>query len=33
MRIVAGVRQKKLNVEEATPIVRDKLMTGVAGMF
>jgi hypothetical protein len=33
MRIVAGVRQKKLNVDEATPIVREKLMTGVAGMF
>jgi len=33
MRIVAGVRQKKLNLDEATPILREKLMTGVAGMF
>lgn len=33
MRIVAGVKQKKLDLEEATPIVRDKLTTGVAGMF
>ncbi len=32
-RIVAGVRQKKLNVEEATPIVREKLTTSVAGIF
>jgi len=33
MRIVAGVRQKKLKLEEATPLLREKLMTGVAGMF
>lgn len=32
-RILAGVRQKKLNVEEATPIVREKLTTSVAGIF
>jgi hypothetical protein len=33
MRVVAGVRQKKLSVEEATPVVREKLTTGVAGIF
>jgi hypothetical protein len=33
IRVVAGVRQKKLDIEEATPIVREKLTTGIAGMF
>ena len=33
MRIVAGVKQKKLDLEEATPIVREKLTAGIAGMF
>ncbi|MGH7230496.1 MAG: complement resistance protein TraT, partial [Nitrospiraceae bacterium] len=33
MRVVAGVRQKKLRVEEATPVIREKLTTGIAGMF
>jgi TraT complement resistance protein len=33
MRMVASVRQKKLNLEEATPIIQEKLGTGIAGLF
>jgi len=33
MRVVAGVRQKKLDLEEATPLIREKLTAGLAGMF
>jgi len=33
MRTVAHVLQKKLNIEEATPIIQEKLNTGIAGMF
>lgn len=33
MRTVAHVLQKELNIEEATPIIQEKLNTGIAGMF
>lgn len=33
VRSVAHVLQKKLNLEEATPIIQDKLNTGIAGLF
>jgi hypothetical protein len=33
MRTVAHVLQKKLNIEEATSIIQEKLNTGIAGMF
>ncbi|MGH2625097.1 MAG: complement resistance protein TraT [Anaerolineales bacterium] len=33
IRMAAGVKQKKLDIEEATPILREKLTTGIAGMF
>jgi hypothetical protein len=33
MRTVAHVLQKKLNIEEATPIIQAKLNAGIAGMF
>lgn len=33
MRSVAHVLQKKLNFEEATPIIQEKLTTGIAGPF
>jgi TraT complement resistance protein len=33
MRSVGHVLQKKLDIEEATPIVRDKLSTAIAGVF
>ena len=33
MRTVAHVLQKDLNIEEATPIIQEKLNTGIAGMF
>lgn len=32
-RLVAGIRQKKLNVQEATPLIQQKLSIGVAGNF
>jgi Enterobacterial TraT complement resistance protein len=32
-RLVAGVHQKKLDINEATPLVREKLVNGVAGNF
>jgi hypothetical protein len=33
MRSVGHVLQKELNIEQATPIVREKLTTGIAGPF
>ena len=33
MRMVGHVRQKDLNVPEATPIIQEKISTGIAGMF
>jgi hypothetical protein len=33
MRSVAHVLQKDVNVEEATPIIREKLAAGVTGPF
>jgi hypothetical protein len=33
MRSVAHVLQKELNIEEATPIIRDKLAIGMVGPF
>jgi hypothetical protein len=33
MRTVAHVLQKRLNIKEATPIIQEKLNTGIAGMF
>lgn len=33
LRIAAGVKQKKLDLEEATPLIREKLTIGIAGMF
>ncbi|MEP7153880.1 MAG: complement resistance protein TraT, partial [Nitrospira sp.] len=33
MRSVAHVLQKKLNIEEATPIVRDKFGASITGAF
>jgi hypothetical protein len=33
MRSVGHVLQKKLDIEEASPIVRDKLGTAIAGVF
>ena len=33
MRSVAHVLQKKLNIEEATPIVREKFGTSITGAF
>lgn len=33
MRSVAHVLQKELNIEEATPIIQEKLNTGIAGLF
>ncbi len=33
MRSVAHVLQKKLDIEEATPIIQEKLTTGIAGPF
>ena len=33
MRSVGHVLQKKLDIEEASPIVRDKLSTAIAGVF
>ena len=33
IRMVAGVEQKKLDVAEATPVLQEKLSTGIAGLF
>jgi len=33
MRMVGHVRQKSLDIPEATPIVQDKISTGIAGLF
>jgi hypothetical protein len=33
MRMVGHVRQKDLDIPEATPIIQDKLTTGIAGLF
>jgi len=33
MRTVGHVRQKDLDIPEATPIIADKLSTGIAGLF
>ncbi|MGZ8374004.1 MAG: complement resistance protein TraT [Nitrospira sp.] len=33
MRMVGHVRQKSLNIPEATPIVQEKIATGIAGLF
>jgi hypothetical protein len=33
MRMVGHVRQKDLDIPEATPIITDKITTGIAGLF
>jgi hypothetical protein len=33
MRLVGHVRQKRIDIPEATPIVQEKLATGIAGLF
>ena len=33
MRMVGHVRQKDLDIPEATPIIQEKITTGIAGMF
>ncbi|NOS77987.1 MAG: hypothetical protein HOP35_08580 [Nitrospira sp.] len=33
MRMVGHVRQKDIDVHEATPIIQDKVSTGIAGLF
>jgi hypothetical protein len=33
MRMVGHVRQKDLDIPEATPIIQDKVSTGIAGLF
>ena len=33
MRMVGHVRQKSIDIPEATPIVQDKISTGIAGLF
>jgi len=33
MRMVGHVRQKDLDIPEATPIIQDKISTGIAGLF
>lgn len=33
MRMVGHVRQKSLDITEATPIVQEKIATGIAGLF
>ena len=33
MRMVGHVRQKDLDISEATPIIQEKISTGIAGMF
>ncbi len=33
MGMVGHVRQKSLDIPEATPIVQEKIATGIAGLF
>ncbi len=33
MRMVGHVRQKDLDIPEATPIIQEKITTGIAGLF
>lgn len=33
MRMVGHVRQKDIDIPEATPIIQDKVNTGIAGLF
>lgn len=33
MRMVGHVRQKSIDIPEATPIVQEKIVTGIAGLF
>ncbi|HEU4683718.1 MAG TPA: complement resistance protein TraT, partial [Nitrospira sp.] len=33
MRMVGHVRQKDLDIPEASPIIQDKIVTGIAGLF
>ena len=33
MRMAAHVRQKDLDIPEATPIIQEKISTGIAGLF
>lgn len=33
MRMVGHVRQKSLDIPEATPIIKEKISTGIAGLF
>jgi len=33
MRMVGHVRQKDLDIPEATPIIQEKISTGIAGIF
>jgi len=33
MRMVGHLRQKSLDIPEATPIVQEKISTGIAGLF
>jgi hypothetical protein len=33
MGMVGHVRQKSLDIPEATPIVQEKITTGIAGLF
>ena len=33
MRTVGHVRQKDLDIPEATPIIQEKVSTGIAGLF
>ena len=33
MRMVGHVRQKDLDIPEATPIIQEKIATGIAGLF
>jgi len=33
MRMVGHVRQKNIDIPEATPIIQDKVSTGIAGLF
>ena len=33
MRVVGHVRQKDLDIPEATSIIKEKISTGIAGLF
>ena len=33
MRMVGHVRQKDLDISEASPIIQEKISTGIAGLF